>query len=338
MNTNTSAQINSSKRKRTSSPISSANQTLEVNASAAHKIEFFKKKAENEEAKKFKAAKTANKYIAETVVLNSAVTEIIKICNDGIQEFTNTERVETVDEKENLATKFQNAAEKLMTESKKSRSLLTTVNHILAACNKTSECLRAKRIDNIKDEASPSKHRRSVATSSKPNTKYLKAKRKIRFSHPIANTQKSEVVTIETSDKVEIEIPFSDHGPKNDHKLTITFENNKSDEIIAKFRNKMSAETLDLSTFQISQSESELANENLEAGAKKIQSPTTYDETLAFEDTDAEISRELSTVDSDGFSDNPPQMTDECLKEHEKFKAADNRSLCFAKKRFNMKK
>ena len=56
------------------------------------------------------------------------------------------------------------------------------------------------------------------------------------------------------------------------------------------------------------------------------------------EETDAEITKELSPVDSDGFSDPPPQMSEECKSEHEKFKAADNRSRCFATKRFQMEK
>lgn len=350
MNSKPNATVQSSKRKRASSPIASssrvnnANPVNTFNDDASRKIQFFKSKADSESAKKISAARAANKYIAETVILNSAVTEVIKICNDGLHEFKNVERVKTADESSDLPTKFHNAALKLVAETKKSQGLLTTVNHVLAACNKTSERLRTKRIDCLKKEhfvSTSTEHRRTVATSSKPDNQFLKVKKKIRFSNAIAQTKVVEVVTIETDDKIEIEIPFKEHsGPNNDQKsLSITFENNNSEEIIAKFRNRLNNETLDLSTFQISQSESEIANDCLDTSAKKVLSPTNYDESLTFEETDAEIAEEFSTVESDGFSDPPPKMSEECKNEHEKFKAADNRSRgCFASKRWLMKK
>lgn len=341
---NTTGQNYPSKRKRTSSPIAPAGAAsnvinVETDADAKNKIEFFKSKAESEHAKKIKCARAANKYIEESVILNSNVLEIIKICNDGIIDCRNIEFVKTAAESEDLPSKFHNAALKLVAETQKSQGLLTTVNHILAACNKTQERVRAKRIDNIKKEALPSSSRRTVMTSTNSDAKFLKApKKKIRFSHPIANTQKVEIITIETSDNVEIEIPFSKQpGPNNDtQSLKISFDNIRCEESVKKFRNQMSKETLDLSTFQISQSDSETTNEILNSG--KVLSPTKYDESLTFAETDAEIIKEFSTVDSDSFSDTPPTMSDECYKEHELFVAADKKRNCFAQKRFRMKK
>ena len=311
-NNNINVGASSSKRKRSSTPQSSIEPSLDslpsFDEDKNNKLEFFKAKSEDQEAKKIKVVAIANKFIKESVILSGNVCEITKLCNNGLHEVENVEKVKTFDKDDSLATKFHNTALKLVAQHSKTQSLTDTVNHILAACNKTSESIRATRIDALKEETFKKLNRssrRTVKTSNKPDRKFLKAKpKKIRFESPILNTNppRTENITIETSsNNIEVEIPFNNQNGQFNQTLSVTFDNNKTDEIVAKFRRTMNKETLDFSTFQISQSDSEFVN---------------------FQDTDADINRELSSVEADDVpEDSQPSFTEAMIKEFpEKYK------------------
>ena len=301
----------SSKRKRTSSPnfLENATKKQPISNDVAEEL---KAQVDSQRADKYKLAKIANKQITETIILNSNVTEVMKICYAGLENASNvkTECSKMIPSgtPENVPNQFLNAAYKLRAEGNKTQILSTALNHVLAACNKSSEALRAARIKDIKKDAHPEHNRRSVATSSKPDAKWLKVKKKIRFSSQV-QTSNPNMANVESDhDKIEITVPMNNGNNQFvNNTLQITIENKRSKKDLQKFRAKMSKEVVDFSTFQISQ-------DSVAETEQIILSPTRYDESLNFNDTDKEIQLELSTVESDISDSVPKDIKEQVIK------------------------
>ena len=311
MNNQASAsQKSSSKRKRDPNSPTPLENPAKVQPISNEIAENLKAQVDSQRAAKYKLAKLANNQISETKIYGSNVTEVLKICYSGLEDADSVKPEFSSmcnGEPENLPTKFLNTAHKYRAQHTKTQILTDTINHVLAACNKSSEQIRANRIRNIKTDAHSEHNRRSVATSSKPDTKYLKVKKKIRFSSPIQSTN-INVANIESDhDKIEISIPMHGQNESVRSALSITIENRRSVRDLKKFRQQMSKEVVDFSTFQISQ------ESILEPKSQEL-SPTKYDESLTFNDTDREIQLELSTVESDQSDSVPKELNDHVVK------------------------
>ena len=241
------------------------------------------------QADKIKLAKLANRQINEVKILSDNVTDILKICYSGLEDYRDVAVEPTIDMSENLPSKFINAAHKLRAETTRSQILANSINHILASCNKSSEALRAFRIQEIKNRFS--EENKKVKLSNKAHQQSTpiskKVKKRIRFSTSTKSSEKFSASNVETDhDKIEISIPVNnDKNEFTGDTVSITIQSNRIKEDLAKFRSNMVNEDVDFSTFQISQ-------ESAQFDSNEQSSPVKFDESIDFNSTDAEIMME----------------------------------------------
>ena len=252
---------------------------------------------EDLQASKIKLAMLANRQITEVKILSDNVTEILKVCHSGLEDYSNVVRSPNFDSTDNLPTKFLATAHKLRDETARSKILANTVNLVLASCNKSSEALRAFRKQAIKNKFADFKHT-TKNSSSKSSPKFLKFKKRIKFSSPIQSSNFS-VANVETDhDKIEINIPMkNDNNEFSGNSVSITIENKRNEENLAKFRSKIADEEVDFSTFQISQ-ESEHSFDPSNSPVA-VASPTNFEESI---DVPTDTSEEPSIVRFEEFS------------------------------------
>ena len=274
------------KRKRDSSPQSST--PKEINPVSDQKTEELK-------ASKLKLAKLANRQITEVKILSDNVTEILKVCYSGLEDYSNVSNEGTnFNSTDNLPTKFLATAHKLRSETARSKILANTVNLVLASCNKSSEALRAFRTQAIKNKFVTENDRlkRSTKISSKSSPKFLKMKKRIRFSSPIQSSN-FNVSNVETDhEKIEINIPMKNENNEfSGNTVSITIENKRTEENLAKFRSNMTNEDVDFSTFQISQESEQLSDSS--DTTTTVTSPTKFEESI---DVETDTSEESASI------------------------------------------
>lgn len=244
--------------------------------------------AEDLRASKIKLAILANRQITEVKILSDNVTEVLKVCLSGLEDYKNV-AIEgtTFNSSDNLPTKFLATAHKLRAETNRSQILANTVNHVLASVNKSSEALRAFRTQAIKNKFAAEKNniRHSTKISSKSSPKFLKMKKRLRFSSPIQSTNVNVSKVDTDHDKIEINIPMNNEQNEfSGNTVSITIEHNRTEANLAKFRSTMANEEVDFSTFQISQ-ESEIQSDSSNQ-SNLVDSPTKFDESIDVCSTD----------------------------------------------------